>query len=162
MSAPIGVVDTTFARIDMGAIVESTLMEAPAYGQLFHVLRRTVPGFKDLAVEAKILIDKERAAVVVACGWVGGADLDLESARVASMGLMSAQLMTNTHILEVFVHEREKSDPRELHRMCQERCRQHALNAVALLGAKDDLTARAGLGVRQGDPDAGPLPLGGE
>lgn len=71
---------------------------------------------------------------------------------------MATQLTTNTHVFEVFVHEREKADPGELRRLSEERCREHALNALDLLFARERLTERAGSGVRQGDPDAGPLP----
>jgi len=77
---------------------------------------------------------------------------------VASLGLMSTRLTTNTHVLEVFVHEREKPDPDRLTRLCEERCRKHALNALDLLFAPERLTERAGSGIRQGDADAGPLP----
>lgn len=153
----IGIVDTTFARIDMGDVVESTLRALP--GWRFETARRTVPGVKDLAVEAKILIEEDGASIVLACGWVGGADIDLQSAHEASLGLMAAQLMTNTHILQVFVHEREKVDPLELAHLCEERCRKHALNAVDLVVDPQRLAARAGRGIRQGDEDVGPLGL---
>jgi hypothetical protein len=49
----IGVVDTMFARYDMGASARAELAECPGYGERFSVVSRTVPGFKDLAVAAK-------------------------------------------------------------------------------------------------------------
>jgi riboflavin synthase len=158
MAALIGIVDTMFARVDMGSIVEATLQEAPGYGQRFETLRRTVPGLKDIPVEVKGLIDDDGAAIVVACGWVGAADVDLQTAQVASLGLMSTQLLTNTHVLEVFVHEREKEDDLELRALCEDRCRKHALNAFDLIFARERLEERAGQGVRQGAADVGSLP----
>lgn len=143
----------------MGGVVESTLRDLPEHGAAFETLRRTVPGFKDLAVAAKVLIEEQGAAIVLACGWVGAEDIDRQSAHEAGLGLMSAQLMTNTHILQVFVHEHEKDDPVALRDLCEDRCRKHALNAVDLLFDPEALIARAGRGVRQGDADAGPLPL---
>lgn len=157
VSRLIAIIDTMFARVDMGTIVETSLKGAPGYGELFQVVRTTVPGLKDIPVEVKVLIEDEGAAIVVACGWVGGADLDLQTAQVASLGLMATQLTTNTHVLEVFVHEREKATPQELGQLCEERCRMHALNALNLLFARERLIERAGHGVRQGEDDAGPL-----
>ena len=49
----IGVVDTMFARFDMGAEALDELASCPGHGTTFEVVRRTVPGFKDLAVAAK-------------------------------------------------------------------------------------------------------------
>ena len=44
----IGVVDTMFARYDMGAEAVDELKQCPGFGERFEVVRRTVPGFKDL------------------------------------------------------------------------------------------------------------------
>jgi len=150
-----------FARVDMGAIVEQALQRTPGYGDHFESLRRTVPGLKDIPVEVKILIEQEHAAIVIACGWVGGAKVDQRTAQVASLGLMATQLATSTHVLEVFVHEREKSASHELRILCENRCRRHAANALDLLFAPERLVERAGWGVRQGDQDAGPLVAAG-
>jgi len=146
-----------FARVEMGSVVQLALQRASGYGGQFETVRRTVPGLKDVPVEVKILIEREHAAIVVACGWVGGAEVDQRTAQVASLGLMATQLATNTHVLEVFVHERERSDPHELQILCENRCRGHAANALDLLFAPQRLADRAGRGVRQGDKDAGPL-----
>jgi len=53
----IGVVDTMFARYDMGAEALDELSQCPGHGTRFSTIRRTVPGFKDLAVAAKKLIE---------------------------------------------------------------------------------------------------------
>jgi len=53
----IGVVDTMFARYDMGAEAIDELADCPGHGSTFEVVRRTVPGFKDLGVAAKRLIE---------------------------------------------------------------------------------------------------------
>jgi len=48
----IGVVDTMFARYDMGGAALDELSHCDGYNSSFHVIRRTVPGFIDLAVAA--------------------------------------------------------------------------------------------------------------
>ncbi|MDE3064190.1 MAG: riboflavin synthase [Acidobacteriota bacterium] len=153
----IGVVDTMFARYDMGAAARDELASCAGYGTRFEVVARTVPGFKDLAVAAKVLIERERCAIVVALGMPGSAPIDKQCAHEASTGLMSAQLMTSTPILEVFVHEDETEDPAELARLFENRSRAHARNAYWMLFEPEQLARRAGQGVRQGFADAGPL-----
>ena len=153
----IGVVDTMFARYDMGAEAVDELKQCPGFGDRFEVLRRTVPGFKDLGVACKKLIEEERCAIVVALGMPGKAAIDQVCAHEASQGLMQAQLMTSTHILEVFVHEGEEEDPAALAKVCVDRSRKHARNAYWMLYEPDQLVRQAGQGVRQGYEDAGPL-----
>jgi riboflavin synthase len=142
----IGVVDTMFARYDMGGEALDELKGCPGFGTTFEVVRRTVPGFKDLAVECKRIIESE-----------GKADIDQVCAHEASQGLMQAQLMTSTHILEVFVHELEEEDPVKLAEVCVNRSRKHARNAYWMLYEPEQLVRQAGQGVRQGYEDAGPL-----
>jgi riboflavin synthase len=153
----IGVVDTMFARYDMGAEALDELKQCPGYGSRFEVVRRTVPGFKDLAVECKRLIEQQDCRIVVALGMPGKAAIDQVCAHEASQGLMQAQLMTSTHILEVFVHENEEEDPALLATVCKDRARKHALNAYWMLYEPDLLVRKAGQGVRQGYEDAGPI-----
>lgn len=153
----IGVVDTMFARYDMGREAVEELSQCPGSGQRFEVVRRTVPGFKDLGVAAKKLIEQEGCRIVVALGMPGRAPVDKTCAHEASQGIMLAQLLTNTHVLEVFVHEDESDDPGELAEVCRDRARKHARNAYWLLYDPDQLVRRAGTGVRQGFADAGPL-----
>ena len=153
----IGVVDTMFARYDMGGAAIAELTECPGFGETFEVLARTVPGFKDLAVAAKNLIEKDRCAIVVALGMPGKEQIDKQCAHEASQGIMMAQLLTNTPILEVFVHEDEASDPAVLAQVFENRSRKHARNAYWMLFEPEQLSRRAGQGVRQGFDDAGPL-----
>ena len=127
------------------------------YGTFFTVVSRTVPGFKDLAVECKRIIEDDGCLIVVAIGMPGKADIDQVCAHEASQGLMQAQLMTSTHILEVFVHENEEEDPAKLAAVCVDRARKHALNAYWMLYHPEQLARQAGRGVRQGYGDAGPL-----
>jgi riboflavin synthase len=122
----IGVVDTMFARYDMGAEALDELKQCAGFGSTFEVLYRTVPGFKDLAVECKRIIEDEGCHIVVALGMPGKADIDQVCAHEASQGIMQAQLMTSTHILEVFVHEGEEEDPARLAAVCIDRARKHA------------------------------------
>lgn len=153
----IGVVDTMFARYDMGGEALAELAECPGHGKRFRVLRRTVPGFKDLAVAAKLLIEQEHCRIVVALGMPGSAPIDKTCAHEASQGIMLAQLLTSTPILEVFVHEDEADDPEVLAKVFKERSRKHARNAYWMLYEPEQLVSRAGQGVRQGFDDAGPL-----
>jgi riboflavin synthase len=153
----IGVVDTMFARYDMGAEAVDELEDCPGFGSTFEVVRRTVPGFKDLAVACKRIIENERCLIVVALGMPGKAAIDQVCAHEASQGIMQAQLMTSTHILEVFVHENEEEDPVKLAAVCVNRARKHARNAYWMLYEPDQLLRRAGQGVRQGYEDAGSI-----
>jgi riboflavin synthase len=158
----IGVVDTMFARLDMGGIVLETLRAKPDFGGRFDLTRRTVPGFKDLAVAAKRMIQLDGCEIVVALGMPGAAELDRTCAHEASLGIMLAQVLTSVPVLEVFVHECEAVggdgglDEARLVAICQDRCAEHALNAHDMLFDPASLVARAGQGVRQGAADVGP------
>lgn len=137
----IGVVDTMFARHNMGAEAIDALQQCPGYGTRFEVVRRTVPGLKDLAVAAKKLIEEQQCRSVIALGMASKGPLGKECAHEASRGLMQAQLMTNTHILEVIVWEDREEDLDTLFRNLP---REHAINAYALLYEPDTLIAHAG------------------
>ncbi|MDA8058213.1 MAG: riboflavin synthase [Actinomycetota bacterium] len=153
----IGVVDTMFARYDMGAEAVGELETCPGYGERFEIVRRTVPGFKDLGVACKRLVELDGCKIVVALGMPGKAPIDQVCAHEASQGIMLAQLLTSTHVLEVFVHEHEEEDPAKLAEVCVNRARKHARNAYWMLYEPEQLARRAGQGVRQGYEDAGPL-----
>lgn len=149
----VGVVDTTFARYDMASSVIDEIKKRASV----ELIRYTVPGIKDLPVAAKKLIEEKEADLVVALGMPGPEEIDKRCADQASRGLIQAQLMTNTHIIEVFVHEDERGSDKELVDLAEERAREHARNAVKLLFKPEHLTRKAGYGEREGGPDAGPL-----
>ncbi|MEM0156132.1 MAG: riboflavin synthase [Thermoplasmataceae archaeon] len=149
----IGVADTTFARFNMGASVISELNQI---GTGFRILRYTVPGIKDLPVASAVLFSRG-CDIVVACGMPGSKPVDKISAQVASMGLMWVQVNQGKHIIEVFVHEDEAADSRELAWLCDSRSREHARNAYLLLFDPEKLTEDAGQGLRQGFKDVGPV-----
>ncbi len=153
----IGVVDTMFARYNMGAAALDELANCPGHGTSFKVVTKTVPGFKDLAVAAKILIERDHCAIVVALGMPGKAPIDKQCAHEAALGIMQAQLITSTPILEVFVHEDESDDPNVLATVFENRSRSHARNAYWMIFEPEQLRERAGQGIRQGFADAGPL-----
>lgn len=148
-----------FARYDMGGAALAELGECPGHGEKFVTIAKTVPGFKDLAVAAKNLIENEKCAIVVALGMPGKEPVDKQCAHEASQGIMMAQLLTNTPILEVFVHEDEASDPAVLAQVFENRSRKHARNAYWMLFEPEQLSRRAGQGIRQGFDDAGPITL---
>lgn len=151
----IGVVDTTFARFNMGKAAADEIRKNLSA----KIIRRTVPGIKDLPVAAKKLIEEEKCDIVMALGMPGSKEQDKICAHEASTGIIQAQLMTNTHIIEVFVHEDEASDERELAFLMEQRSREHALNVVKMLGRPEKMIKEAGTGQRQGFEDAGPARL---
>ena len=149
----IGVVDTTFARVNMGEVAVATLRdEAPDA----FVTRVTVPGVKDLPAAARRFLDDGFHAVV-ACGWVGPETVDKTCGHEASLGLMQLRVLFGRPLLEVFVHEDEAKDPKVLAHVARERTREHALNAAWMLYDPERLVEMAGSGQRQGFEDAGPL-----
>jgi len=150
----IGVADTTFARYDMGS---SAIDELKRTGTGFKIVRYTVPGMKDLPVACKKLIEEKNCDIVIALGMPGPKDKDKMCAHEASQGLIRAQLMTNAHIIEVFVHEDEAADDDELAFLADSRAREHAINVYNLIFKPDVLTKNAGKGLRQGFEDAGPV-----
>ncbi len=150
----IGVADTTFARFDMAS---AAINELERTGTGFKIERYTVPGVKDLPVACKILIEERKCDIVIALGMPGAAEKDKMCAHEASTGLIRAQLMTNTHIIEVFVHEDEAKDDKELAFLAERRAREHAVNVYSLLFRPEDLRRNAGTGQRQGFADAGPV-----
>ena len=150
----IGIVDTTFARYDMA---KDAIDEIKKHVSKVKIIRRTVPGIKDLPVACKKLIEEEGCDIVMAFGMPGKEMIDKICAHEASMGLILVQLLTNKHIIEVFVHEDEAKDEKELAWLCERRAREHAINAINLLFHPEKLTKLAGTGQRQGFEDVGPL-----
>jgi riboflavin synthase len=125
----IGIADTTFARVDMGG---AAMDELKALGTGFKIVRYTVPGIKDLPVACKKMIEEEDCDIVIALGMPGPMDKDKNCAHEASTGIIAAQLMTNHHIIEVFVHEDEAPDAKTLDWMAKQRAKEHARNAYNL------------------------------
>jgi riboflavin synthase len=152
----IGIVDTTFARVDMAAAAVRALETS---GTGFRILRRTVPGIKDLPVACRQLFHEEGCDLCLALGMPGPDELDRSSAQVASVGLMMVGVLEQKPILECFVHEGEARDPRELDRLARRRAEEHAVNAWNLLFRPRELSRRGGMGLRQGFSDAGPVRL---
>lgn len=149
----IGIADTTFARVDMAkAAIGAIKKEVSA-----EIVRYTVPGIKDLPVAAKLLFEEKGCHIVMALGMPGAAEKDRMCAHEASTGLITAQLMTNKHIIEVFVHEDEAPDEKTLAWLAERRAVEHAHNVVRLLYYPEKLTRMAGTGQRQGYEDAGPI-----
>jgi riboflavin synthase len=163
----IGIVDTTFSRVNMGDIA---IDEVRKHFPQAEIERRTVPGIKDLPVECKKLLESgglmQGAAgrvpgagcdVCMALGMVGGAPIDTQCGHEASLGIQQAKLLTNKHIIEVFVHENEAWSEQEFRSICENRIRKHAQNAIVLAMKPDGLVKFAGQGLRQGKEDEGPI-----
>jgi riboflavin synthase len=150
----IGIADTTFARYDMG---KAAIDELKSRQTGFKVIRYTVPGIKDLPVACKKLFDEQNCDIVMALGMPGPKPIDKQCAHEASTALIKTQLMCNKHILEVFVHEDEAKNEKELAWLADRRAREHASNALDLLFKPENLVKKAGTGLREGFEDAGPL-----
>lgn len=149
-----GICDTTFARFDMAAAAVDQIK-----GQITEItfVRRTVPGVKDLPVASKKLIEEEGCELVMAFGMPGPEEMDKICAHEASTGIIQAQLMTNTHIIEVFVHEDEGTNEKDLKVLAENRARQHADNVIKMVFKPEKFRSEAGMGMREGREDKGPL-----
>lgn len=146
-------VDTTFSRVDMARYAIEVIGKHLPRAR---IIRYTVPGIKDVPAAARKLM--EESDIVMTFGWIGGKPADKYSYLAASIGLITLQVLTGKHIIDVTVHEDESEDPDELHRIALDRATKHALNLVALLTRGGEGLARyAGMGLRQGTPDVGPL-----
>ncbi len=150
----IGIADTTFARYNMG---KAAINELKSNNTGFKIIHYTVPGIKDLPVACKKLFDEENCDIVMALGMPGPKPIDKQCAHEASTGLIQVQLLTNKHILEVFVHEDEAEDEKTLEWLADKRSREHAINCLDLLFNPEKLTKEAGKGLREGFRDAGQL-----
>jgi riboflavin synthase len=150
----IGIADTTFARYNMA---KDAIDELQSHATGFTILRTTVPGIKDLPVACKKLFEEQDCDIIMAFGMPGPEPIDKQCAHEASMGLIQTQLLCNKHIIEVFVHEDEAKDDKELSWLANRRAREHAVNVLDLLFHPEKLAKQAGSGQRQGFDDAGAL-----
>lgn len=153
MMKKVGVADTTFARYDMGAAAIDELRKNASV----KIERYTVPGIKDLPVASKKLIEEKGCDIVMALGMPGAADIDKQCAHEASIGIIAAQLLTSTHIIEVFVYEDEIEGEKELAWLADRRAREHAQNVIKMLFKPREMEREAGMGKREGFEDVGAL-----
>lgn len=151
MAKTIGLVDTTFARVDMASYARAEIEANWPHAKL---VQSTVPGVKDLPVGCKKLLDSG-CDIVMAFGMPGKEAIDKQCAHEASMGIIQAQLMANKHIIEVFVHEDEGKSDADLKEVCKNRAVKHARNAAELVFNPEKLRIRAATGARQGRADVG-------
>ena len=141
-------------RYDMG---KSAINELNSNRTGFKIIRTTVPGIKDLPVACKKMLEEKNCDIVMAIGMPGPKPIDKQCAHEASSALIQTQLMTNKHIIEVFVHEDETDDEKKLAWLADKRAREHAINVLDLLFKPENLIKKAGKGLREGFEDAGPL-----
>lgn len=170
----LGIVDTTFSRVNMGKIAldelekidtvsfgaESEKCESEYGNEKIEVVRKTVPGIKDLPVECSLLFEKENCDIVMALGMVGGEVVDGVCAHEASTAIQNVMLKHSKHIIEVFVHMSEakvdgKLDEKDLFLITNNRVRKHVHNAIWLVCNPQKLIEMAGTGKRQGREDEG-------
>ncbi len=151
----IGIADTTFARVDLAKFAIDWITENVSN---IKIARYTVPGVKDLPVAVKKLLDSG-CEIAMALGMPGGEPIDKQCAHEASLGIITAQLLTNKHVLEVFIHADEAEDEQKLYTLAVDRVRKHAQNLISLLQKPEILTRQAGMGKRQGTQDVGPIKI---
>lgn len=154
MKLKIAVIDTMFARGDMGKVAIDTL-EKTALNEDWNIeiVRRTVPGIKDIPLA--LLNSLEQGCYAGIClGSPGKMPVDKQCAHEASLGIQKVQLMTNKIVLEVFVHEDEGKNDIELGAIMKNRAQKHAVNLLWLLFKPGELTKRTGSGERQGKENA--------
>lgn len=144
-----------FARVDMFKVVKKALEDSMEPG--IRLERYTVPGVKDLPLACKKLLEEHNCDICMALGMPGDKPIDKICAHEASQGLIQTQLLTNKHIIEVFVHLDEGKDKKELLEIVKNRTYDHTMNAIALLKGKETLSKKAGKGIRQGQKNIGPL-----
>ncbi|MFP4402935.1 MAG: riboflavin synthase [Nanoarchaeota archaeon] len=154
MKKKLGIVDTTFAIIDMYKFAKKAISD---FSENIEIIRYTVPGIKDIAVASKILFEKYNCDIVLALGMPGPKEIDKQCANQASNGIINTQLLVNKHILEVFVHMDETNNKKELYEVTKNRTYKHTINAIKLLKGKNELSKNAGQGIRQGFDDEGPI-----
>ncbi len=154
MTVRVCVVDTTFARVDMGGLAVRELQRLIPGVRVF---RRTVPGLKDVPVEVLRMVEEYGCDAGLALGWVGGSPVDKYTYLVYSMALQLVQLEKRIHVVDVTVHEDEAAGEEELYRVAVDRVRKHVYNLYLLLMRPGELVRMAGTGRRQGGPDVGPL-----
>lgn len=148
----IGVVDTTFARVDMGAVAVDEIRSLMPNAV---VKRLTVPGIKNTVWGALKLI-REGCDAVIVLGWVGPSQVDKYSYLATSIGLMQLQIETGALVLDVTVHEEEGGgDEKRLKEIALDRTKKHVWNLVQLM--RGGLERYAGKGLRQGYPHAGEI-----
>ena len=152
MTCKIGIADTMFARVDMLKIAKKALEDSM---EPYKIESYTVPGVKDLPVACKKLIEEDSCDICLALGMPGDKEIDKICAHEASQGLIQTQLLTNKHIVEVFVHLDEGKNKKELYEITKNRTYDHTLNAIALLKGKKSLSKLAGKGIRQGKENIG-------
>ena len=168
MNKTIGIVDTMFARVDMYSIAKKAIEDSM---EPIKIERYSVPGVKDLPVACKKLLEDYNCDICLALGMPGDKKIDKTCAHEASQGLINVQIMTNKHILEVFVHmderrktksnknnnDEDKINDKKLLEITKNRVYDHTMNAIALLKSKTALSKKAAKGIRQGHENAGSI-----
>jgi len=153
MAQRVGIVDTMFARVDMYPFVLEAFKDA---GWKPEIVRRTVPGVKDMPVEALGMLNGG-CDIVITLAMGGGAQVDYTCVHESCASLQQVMLMTGKHVVDVVVHRNEAKNDAKLLSICRNRAYKHAINTYWLLNRPEELTKRAGTGERQGFENEGPV-----
>ena len=153
----IGIVDTAYSRVNMAKFaiqqVEYVMQTSEMNVGLVHA---TVPGHKELAVEALRLLEEEQCDICVVFGWVGPKELDLTSAHEAAMALAMAKVQARKHVLECFIFE-SQHDEASLLEVASKRAVAHANNAIAMITKNASWELHSSIGDREGEANASVL-----
>lgn len=152
-TATYGVVDTTFAVARQGVRAISQLMQHGVGESRIRYV--TVPGFKDLGIAARRLLE-EGCDIVLCCGMAGPEEIDKQCAQDASFGIQLAMQSTGKPILEVIIHM-DEAEGQALVDVVDNRVREHATNAFWMMEDPGKMTLQAGSGQRQGFEDHGSI-----
>lgn len=153
-TAVYGIVDTTFAVARQGVRAIDQLNHHGIPDERIQFM--TVPGFKDLGIAARHLLDNG-CDIVLCCGMAGPEDIDKQCAQDASLGIQLAMQSTGKPILEVIIHMDETEHMADLIDVVDNRVREHATNAFWMMEQPGKLTIQAGSGQRQGFDDFGSI-----
>lgn len=153
-TAVYGIVDTTFAVARQGVRAINQLHQHGVPDERIQYV--TVPGFKDLGIAARRLLENG-CDIVLCCGMAGPEDIDKQCAQDASFGIQLAMQSTGKPILEVIIHMDETPEPADLVDIVDNRVREHATNAYWMMEDPGKMTLQAGSGQRQGFEDHGSI-----
>jgi len=148
----IGIADTMFARVDMFKIAKKAIDDSM---ESISIERYTVPGVKDLPIACKRLLEEYNCDICLALGMPGDKPIDKTCTHEASTAIQQVQLLTNKHILEIFIHLDEEPNEKQLLEIVKNRTYDHTMNAISLLKNKTALSDKAGKGIRQGKQNIG-------
>ncbi|MGI0117721.1 riboflavin synthase [Zooshikella sp. RANM57] len=157
MMKKIGIVDTAFSRVDMAKFAIQQIEQAKQIcNSELTWLKATVPGHKEVAVEALRLLEQEQCDICIVFGWVGPKALDLTSAHEAAIALAMAKVQARKHVLECFIFESQHEQD-ALFEAASQRAVAHAKSAISMITDDPAWVVHSSIGDREGEANASVL-----